>query len=459
MGAPSFARTRAIVAAMLLAAPGVAAAGQTKLTFTLRPGASGSPVAMEVASSGSRPAIPSLTLSGGGSKAELTGWSLPLPAFAIRGVKLAPRYGNQQFSLGFQPSALPGMSVDPRHMRGFALTATGRAFSGTVVAGRAGRSRSTNLLEPAVPHLVGFSGTVTPRRNLVFSPRLVAPVRKETGVDAALGLGVRASVAPHLTAIADVGTTRTRTKEWAPLGTAALSGIWRLTEFEAGSSYAARGTTLVGAVPFAATTRHFSTVRVRLARGVTTEGRIARVASLTGTDRTLTRSGSLSFDRLIGGSLRLQFDHGRTTTQLARDTSIEWRAHGIGIHFRQESERTRRSVDVSRTLQLELPAIRGSHGIQMGLSSTMRLSGRTGDPRAAMRIASRISPGRLVLSSEAEVDALKKGSVVRLGRLLSRAEIPVAKGTSIQIGHTYAPGDRAALWRRVELRFMRAFAL
>jgi hypothetical protein len=76
-----------------------------------------------------------------------------------------------------------------------------------------------------------------------------------------------------------------------------------------------------------------------------------------------------------------------------------------------------------------------------------------------VRIASSFAPGPLEVSAEAEVDALAAGSPVRLGRLVTHTEIPLGPRASVEVGHTYMPGDRVAIWRRIEMRIMHSFAL
>ncbi len=57
------------------------------------------------------------------------------------------------------------------------------------------------------------------------------------------------------------------------------------------------------------------------------------------------------------------------------------------------------------------------------------------------------------LSGEMALDALTNGSVARVQRLISRVEIPLPTGASVQVGHEYAAGDRVAAWRRIQIRF------
>lgn len=449
----------AAAAAMGLGVPVRVAADETRVTVTVRPGSPATPVTMELAAAGSQRILSTLTLSGGGSQSRLTGWNLPLPRFNVHGVSLAPRYGEHQLQVVFQPSALPGLALAPQAVRGVAVAVTGRAVAGTLVAGRLGQGRSLNPLEPAVPHLLAFSGTINLRPGVAISPRVVAPLGDASGVSPAVGVGTQVDFTRHLTFIGDAGGTRSR-GTWTPLAIAAVTGRWRRALFEAGASHAGRNMTLLGPVPFAGATRRFSTLRAQLATGVTAEGRLGAVRALDGRrDEHVSRSVALQVDRLPRGTLRLQYDGSCSRSQRPHDVTLEWRRRGgaVAVQLQQQWDQSDPARAAMRLVQIELPSIRVGATAALGVRSSMRLSaGRPGDARASSHLAGRVPVGPVILWGETDLDTPAAGSLTRLRRVVSGADVPLSSRTSLRATHVHTPGDRVSPWRRFEVRISRA---
>lgn len=240
-----------VVTVLLCAAD--ASADTSRITLVFRPAAATNPFAVEIANGAPRHgiALPSLTLTGGPSGLRLGGYTTQLPTIKVRGMSLAPRYGDQQFSFDFQPAALTGMTPGARAVRGLAVTLGGSRVSGTLLAGRLS-SDTASLLGSAVPSVFVFSATLKPAPKVAISPRLAtALVRPGNGhrIDSTLGLGLRAELSRHVSIVGDAGGTRMKSGRWAQLGAVGALGRWSRGSFEASASHAGAGVTLLGSVP------------------------------------------------------------------------------------------------------------------------------------------------------------------------------------------------------------------
>ena len=214
----------------------------------------------------------------------------------------------------------------------------------------------------------------------------------------------------------------------------------------------------MGPVPFAATRRHLSSIRVQLGEGVTAEGRVSTVSRLRAQrDGTADRAVALHVDRLPWGALQLRLGDALVSSHRTQIMTIMWRergARGIAMQFAQEPNRRRPFDSATRKLQIEVPNLGRGRDVALSIRSSILLTAaRPGDARTATNLAGRVKAGPIGLSGEMALDALTNGSVARVQRLISRVEIPLPTGASVQVGHEYAAGDRVAAWRRIQIRF------
>lgn len=447
-----------------------ASADTSRITVVFRPAATTSPFAVEIANGARRRgvALPSLTLTGGPSGLRVGGYTTQLPTIKLRGLSLAPRYGDQQFRFDFQPAALAGMAPDSRAVRGLAITLAGRGVSGALLAGRPA-SDTASLLGSAVPSVLAFSATLKPASTLAISPRLAtALARPSLGnrTESTLGLGLRAELSPHVSIVGDAGGTRTKSGRWAQLGAVGALGRWSRVSFEASASRADNGVTLLGAVPFAALDRKVASARLLLLRGISVEGQLTASRPIDGPtkrDVTVARSAGFRIDRFHAGSLLLGLNGNTTGGRRAHDVTVEWRfksSSGASIQFRQQRDGV--SAPHIRRLQIEVPAIpTGTARLNLSLQSSMFLSSvASAQPRITTRIKGRVAAtGRLGLMAEGDLNAAVAHSIVRVTRLATGADISILRGMSIQVTHAYRPGEPVRAWRQIELRVARTLAL
>lgn len=458
-------------------------AEERRIAVGFRPTVAASPLTVEVTNAVAQHslALPSLTLTGDRSGIGLSGYNTVLPGFAVRGLSVAPRYGDQRFAFDFQPSPLAGMGLTARPVRGLMVTATGRRMSGTLLAGRLVSGRTVGLLGSAVPRVLVFSATVKPQPKIAFSPRVVTPLSRQpqTGADPAIGLGMRAELSPHISVIGDVGATRTRLplsahsgrgdvaeeRRWAPSAIAGAVGRWSRVSFEASAFRADQGVTLLGPMPFAASDRTLASAHLLLVKGLTVDGQLSASHPIGRTAAgTTTRSATARLDRLPYAFLTVQFNRSTTRTQRPRDLMIEWRDKGTSgttIQLQQRSDGSRSAAGNTRRLQIEVPTLHNGRRLVLSLRSSVFLSTpQPSQSRIASRIKGRLAAGpHLGLIGEADVDALGSRSARRLRSVTSGGEIAFAHGTSMQLTYLYLPGDTLPRWKRIEIRFARALSL
>lgn len=453
---------------VLLVNPPIASADDRRMTLLFRPAAATAPFSAEITAGSRRSiALPSLTLTGDRSGLRLQGYTTQLPAVTVRGVSLAPRYGDQRLAFEFQPSALAGMALSPRAVRGLIVTAAGKSFAGTMLVGRLSTDDGTSLLGSAVPRVFALSGTLKPTPKLAISPRLVAPLGQPAAgarIDPTLGVGLRAEVSPHVSLFGDLGRTRARSGRWGQLAAAGALGRWSRVSFEASASRADDAFTVLGPVPFAAMDRKLASTRVLLLRGVTVEGQVSRLQPISRSrraDGTLARSTTLRTDRVPGGSLILRMDRSTASARRAGELTIEWRARkssGLVLQWQQHSSGSGSAIRRTHRFQVGVPTIpTGSARIVLGLESSMRLSSlsRT-DSRITTKIKGRVAAGaRIGLTGEAEFGVLGIAKIRRLGAVRVGADIALSRGASIQLVHTHTAGNTPPLWKRTEVRFTR----
>jgi hypothetical protein len=455
--------TRAIsigAIAIVVGGPMVVFAEGARVTFAFRPASPLTSTSVEIAGAGSRFGLPSLKLTRDGSPVQLSTWSLPLPRFAVRTMSFVPRYGDHQVGVSLQPSVLPDLKLPARRARGIAVETKGPRFSAGLVAGSLQSDRSLNPMKSAVPEVLAMSATVTPRAGIALSPRVVTPLlRRPAGdkVDPGFGVGLRAELARHFTLTGDIDTTRTRAR-WTPSAIAGLSGHWSRASFDIAAAHVSPGVSFMGPVPFAASRRHLSSIRVQLGEGVTAEGRVSTVNRLRAQrDGTADRAVALHVDRLPWGALQLRLGDALVSSHRTPIMTIMWRergARGIAMQLAQEPNRRRPFDSATRKFQIEIPNIHRGRDVALSIRSSILLTAvRPGDARTATNLAGRVKAGPIGLSGEIALDALTNGSVARVQRFISRVEIPLPTGASVQVGHEYAAGDRLAAWRRIQIRF------
>lgn len=447
-----------------------AAADTSRITLVFRPAAATSPFAVEITNGAPRRgvALPSLTLTGGPAGLRLGGYTTALPAIKLRGLSLAPRYGDQQFSFDFQPAAFAGMAPRPRAVRGLAITLAGRGVSGTLLAGRPSDDRAS-LLGSAVPNVLAFSATLKPASTLAISPRLATALARPgpgNRIESTLGLGLRAELSPHVSIVGDAGGTRTKSGRWAQLGAVGALGRWSRVSFEASASRADNGVALLGSVPFAATDRKMTSARLLLLRGISVEGQLASSRPIDGPKTgalTVARSAVFRVDRLRRGNLLMGLNGSTTGGRRAHDVTVEWRfksSSAASIQFRQQRDGV--GAPHMRRLQIEAPTIpTGNARLNLRVQSSMFLSSAApAQPRITTQIKGRVAAtARLGLMAEADLNAAGAHSIVRVTRLATGADISVLHGTGIQVTHTYRPGEPLRAWRQIELRVARALPL
>lgn len=457
-----------------LAGPDAAFADETRITVGFRPAQAQSPLAVELTNAGPRHVLPSLRLSGNRSGLQLAGYKTLLPPLVLRGLSVAPRYGDQQLAFDFQPSALAGLALSPRSVRGLTLAATAKRLSGTLLVGRLVSGPSMSPFGSAIPRVLAFSATMKPQARISISPRLVTPLGRRSaqdGADPTMGIGMRAELSRHISVIGDAGSTRTQdrraaangppaTGRWAPLATGGAFGRWSRVSLEASASHADEGATLLGSVPFAALNRKLASARVLLLRGVTAEGQLSAFNPVRRpTDGTIQRAATFRIDRLPYGKMVVQFDRSKTHTRTPHAFAIEWRRradNAIAIQLQQRTDGSGSSAGRARRLHIEMPSLpKISRRLTLGLQSSVLLSNRwPGTSRATTHLKGRVAAGsHIAVAGDAELQMLGNRPLQRLSRLATSTEILLSRAASITVGHAYVPNDRTHLWKRIEIRF------
>jgi hypothetical protein len=484
--------------AAVLAGPAAASADETRITVGFRPAQPQSPFAVEITNTGSRHALPSLKLSGNRSGLQLAGYNTLLPQLTILGLSVAPRYGDHRLAFDFQPSALAGLGLPPRTVRGLTLTGTGRRISGTLLIGRLVSGPSLNPFGSTVPSVLAFSATMKPQARVAISPRLVAPLGRrggQDGADPAMGIGLRAEVSRNISIIGDVGSTRARNAlrqaqgapslstvrqgspstlslpngspggRWAQSATAGVLGRWSRASFEASMSHGDEGVTLLGTVPFAASDRTRAGARLLLVKGVTLEGALSAANAVgRSADRAIGRSAVLRVERFSLGKLMLQFDRSPTDRRQPQSVMIEWRQRaksGMTLQWKRQSQGSGSSARPTRRLQIDVPRLpSASRRLDLNLQSSVLLSNRRGgDSRATTRIKGRLAAGaHLGLIGEADFDVLGPSALL-LHKLTTGADFTISRSMSVQLTHLSSSGNRRPMWKRMEVRFTRSVAI
>lgn len=453
------------VIATVLAGPAAAFADETRITVGFRPAQPQSPFTVEITNAGPHHVLPSLRLSGNRSGIQLAGYNTLLPLVAVRGLSVAPRYGDHGLAFDFQPSALAGMGLSLRSVRGLTLAATGKRVSGTLLAGQLVSGSSMSPFGSAVPQVLAFSATIKPQPRVAISPRLVAPLSRRSaqgGADSTMGIGMRAEVSRHISIIGDAGSTRTRDRRWAQSATAGALGRWSRVSVEASASHGDEGVTLLGSVPFAGSDRKVASGHVQMFKDVAVDGQFSATNPVgRQLDRTVGRSATLHFDRLRYGNLLLHFDRSSSRIQHPHSLTVEWRrrgASGMTIQLQQRGDGRNSSGD-ARRLQMEVPNIHAGKRLLLGVRSSLLLSKMPpGQSRIAMRLKGRLAAGaHLGLTSEADFDAL--GSAARrLHSISSGTDITLSRTTSVLLAHVYTPGSRRSPWKQLDVRFARSIS-
>lgn len=462
-----------------LAGPVAAFADETRITVGFRPAQPQSPFVVEVTNAGPHHTLPSLTLSGNRSGLQLVRYNTLLPMLVIPGLSVTPRYGDHQLAFDFQPSALAGLGLSPRSVRGLTLTAAGKRISGTLLIGRLVTGPSVSPFGSAVPRVLAFSATIKPQARMAISPRLVAPLGRRSaqdGADPTMGIGMRAELSRHISIIGDAGSTRTRdrraaatasagTGRWAQSAAAGAFGRWSRASFEVSASHGNEGVTLLGSVPFAALNRKLVSAGVLLLKGVTAEGQASAFNPVRPpTDGTVQRSAAVRIDRLPYGNLVVQFDRSKTHARTPHSFTVDWRRRagsGIGIQLQQRNDGSGSSAGHARRLQIDVPSLPSlSRRLTLSLQSSVLLSNRgPGASRATTHLKGRVAiSSHVAFAGDADLQMLGNRPLQRLSRLTTSTEIPLWRAASITVGHVYIPNDRTHLWKRIELCFTRSIA-
>jgi hypothetical protein len=453
------------VTALLTGSAAAAASDETRLVIGFRPAQPQRPVTVDITNAGTHHAVPSLSVSGSRSGIQLAGYNRPLPLFSVRGLSLAPRYGDHRLAFDFQPSALTGMALSPRSVRGLTIGASGKRGVGTVLIGQLVSGPSRNGYGSAVPRVLAFSAAMRPQRGVVISPRLVMPLARRAAPDAAdptIGVGMRAELSRKISVIGDVGNTRTWNHIWAPSAVAGTVGHWSRVSFEATASHGGTGAALLGSVPYAALTRTVASARVVVMKGISVDGLVgASNPAGRPSDRTVQRAGAVRVERFPYGNLLLQFDRSRMHGRTPHSFTVEWRhqrGRRIVVQLHQRSDGSRASSGKIRQLQIEVPSVPGiSPRLSLDLRSSVLLSDpRPGASRTATSIRSRVAAGaHLAFTGEANLQIL--GTTPRpVSRVVTGAEIPLGRAMALTIGYVCVATDRAPRWKRLEANFTRS---
>ncbi|MBI4521356.1 MAG: hypothetical protein HY701_10995 [Gemmatimonadetes bacterium] len=436
-----------------------------RLTVGFRPAAGAEAVTTEI----TRPlpqqlaTFESVRFISGRSAPEIGNSSFQLPVFTLGLLTLNPRYGDQRISFDFLGSAISGMGLDARAVRGLTASLAGEKGSATVLVGGLATAGG-GLFKAPQPRLVAFTSALKPTASLVIAPRLVVPfgtARSPGNAEPTLGVGFRSTLSPHVTLVADLGRSRTPAGPWAHSAGAGFFGQWPRGSIELTTRHTDPEFSILGPVKFAAQYRRSAATRFLVGRGIAVEGLLAALRPTTGPAHApvqLTASSAVRIDRLPRGALALSVERTAREASGATTMLVEWRdpgPTGVSIQFRQQrafgrpAGRSRPHQQLH--LQLRIPRSNPRQP-SVELRSLVRLSGNQAEePRLQTKVVAQIPvASRFALAADVEQNFLSQaaGHALRLFRV--GADIAMWPGTSLRVTYAHPIGSALPMWKRVE---------
>lgn len=457
---------RALVPALLLLLPALAAAQEAEVSFRAAP--SGMGMALPLFSLGApAPAtnrgamLPALTLTNGDNGPEVQNLLVTFPDISLGGVAVHSRLGDQPLPAMFRSSSLAGSSL-ASPVRGLSLT-TGGSTPVNLMMGQMADYGSG----AGAPSIMALGMTLAPSARVSVAPQVIVPVGApdaQTGISTA----IRTQLVSGVAVVTDLGAARTGELGWAPSASARLVGRWAHAGLETGvirgvaSPESGDAAAVVGSRDLEIARGH-----VQPLPDLTFSARTSWSRPASDADSPDTTAGAfgVTYAGLPHGQVAAVHERQVSASWESETTSLEWRQegpNGVNVRYRQkrESDAAAGAGEVSSRVEVDLPALAPR---QMGNRLQLRAALAAGapteaDPGFSSRLSGRIDLlDDVALAGSTELGLAGGGQTLREFRLTT--DVAVRQDTGLQLLYTYRAGPQTWFGQAFEARISRRINL